>query len=45
VRIALVAPVLIEVFGASRLGSLLGTFFTATGIAGLAAPPMRWCFP
>ena len=38
VRIALVAPVLIEVFGASRLGSLLGTFFTATGIAGLAAP-------
>jgi MFS family permease len=38
VRIALVAPVLIEVFGPSRLGSLLGTFFTATGIAGLAAP-------
>jgi MFS family permease len=38
VRIALVAPVLIEVFGVSRLGSLLGTFFTATGIAGLAAP-------
>ena len=38
VRIALVAPVLIEVFGASRLGSLLGIFFTATGIAGLAAP-------
>ena len=38
VRIALVAPVLIEVFGARRLGSLLGTFFTATGIAGLAAP-------
>lgn len=38
VRIALVAPVLIELFGASRLGSLLGTFFTATGIAGLAAP-------
>jgi MFS family permease len=38
VRIALVAPALIELFGASRLGSLLGTFFTATGIAGLAAP-------
>jgi MFS family permease len=38
VRIALVAPVLIELFGASRLGGLLGTFFTATGIAGLAAP-------
>jgi predicted MFS family arabinose efflux permease len=38
VRIALVAPVLIALFGLSRLGSLLGTFFTATGIAGLAAP-------
>ena len=38
IRIALVAPVLIELFGASGLGSLLGTFFTATGIAGLAAP-------
>jgi MFS family permease len=38
VRIALVAPVLIRLFGASRLGGLLGTFFTATGIAGLAAP-------
>lgn len=38
VRIALVAPVLIELFGARRLGGLLGTFFTATGIAGLAAP-------
>ena len=38
VRIALVAPVLIGLFGASRLGGLLGTFFTATGIAGLAAP-------
>jgi MFS family permease len=38
VRISLVAPVLIELFGAGRLGRLLGTFFTATGIAGLAAP-------
>jgi len=38
VRIALVAPVLIELFGASRLGGLLGVFFTATGIAGLAGP-------
>jgi len=38
VRIALVAPVLIGLFGASQLGGLLGTFFTATGIAGLAAP-------
>lgn len=39
VRIALVAPVLIELFGAGRLGGLLGTFFTGTGIAGLVAPP------
>lgn len=38
VRIALVAPVLIGLFGVNRLGGLLGTFFTATGIAGLAAP-------
>lgn len=38
VRIALVAPVLIELFGARHLGGLLGTFFTATGIAGLVAP-------
>ena len=38
VRIALVAPVLIELFGVSRLGGLLGSFFTATGIAGLAGP-------
>jgi MFS family permease len=40
VRIALVAPVLIELFGSSRLGALLGSFFTATGIAGLAGPLM-----
>jgi MFS family permease len=38
VRIALVAPVLIALFGAARLGTLLGTFFTATGIAGLTGP-------
>jgi MFS family permease len=38
VRIALVAPVLIELFGAGRLGALLGAFFTATGIASLAGP-------
>lgn len=38
VRIALVAPVLIELFGAGRLGGLLGSFFTATGIASLAGP-------
>lgn len=39
VRIALVAPVLIELFGVNRLGGLLGVFFTASGIAGLAGPP------
>lgn len=38
VRIALVAPVLIELFGVGRLGALLGVFFTATGIAALAGP-------
>lgn len=38
VRIALVAPVLIELFGTKQLGALLGSFFTATGIAGLAGP-------
>jgi MFS family permease len=38
VRIALVAPVLIELFGVTRLGALIGSFFTATGIAGLAGP-------
>ncbi|MGE0769442.1 MAG: MFS transporter [Hyphomicrobiaceae bacterium] len=38
IRIALVAPVLIQLFGASQLGALLGSFFTGTGIAGLAGP-------
>ncbi|MCB1547243.1 MAG: hypothetical protein KDJ41_05315 [Hyphomicrobiaceae bacterium] len=38
VWIALVALVLIELLGARHLGGLLGTFFTATGIAGLVAP-------
>ena len=38
VRIALVAPVLIELFGATGLGALLGAFFTASGIAGLLGP-------
>lgn len=38
VRIALVAPVLIELFGAKRLGAMLGVFFTASGIAGLVGP-------
>jgi hypothetical protein len=37
-RIALVAPVLIELFGVGRLGALLGSFFTATGIAALTGP-------
>jgi MFS family permease len=40
IRIALVAPVLIELFGSGSLGALLGAFFTATGIAGLAGPLM-----
>jgi MFS family permease len=38
VRIALVAPVLIELFGVGRLGALLGSFFTGTGIAAFAGP-------
>ncbi len=38
VRIALVAPVLIELFGVGQLGALLGSFFTGTGIAALAGP-------
>jgi MFS family permease len=38
VRIALVAPVVIELFGAKGLGALLGVFFTASGIAGLLGP-------
>ncbi len=38
VRIALVAPVVIELFGATRLGAMLGVFFTASGIAGLLGP-------
>ena len=38
VRIALVAPVLIELFGVGRLGALLGSFFTGTGMAALTGP-------
>ena len=38
VRIALVAPVVIELFGAKGLGAVLGVFFTASGIAGLLGP-------
>lgn len=38
IRIALVAPVLIEFFGLKDFGAVLGFFFTATGIAGLLGP-------
>lgn len=38
IRIALVAPVMIEMFGAKGLGALLGVFFTASGVAGLLGP-------
>ena len=38
IRIALVAPVMIVLFGPARLGVLLGSFFTASGIAGFAGP-------
>lgn len=38
VRISLVAPVLVGLFGSRRLGGLLGTFFTATGIASVVTP-------
>jgi len=41
VRIVLVAPFLIELLGTSRLGSLLGTFFTATWIAGSQPGQLR----
>ncbi|MGD9801983.1 MAG: MFS transporter [Hyphomicrobiaceae bacterium] len=38
IRIALVAPVLIVLFGAARLGVLLGSFFTASAISGFSGP-------
>jgi MFS family permease len=37
-RIALMPAVLIEFFGLSNLGALLGTFFTAGGIAAIIGP-------
>jgi len=38
VRIALVPAVLIELFGLQHLGTLLGIFFTATGVAAVLGP-------
>jgi len=38
VRIALVAPVMIEFFGLKDFGAILGVFFTASGLAGLLGP-------
>jgi len=38
VRIALVPAVLIGLFGLQRLGTLLGAFFTATGVASILGP-------
>lgn len=40
VRIALVAPILITFFGLKDLGTVLGVFFTATGIAALVGPTL-----
>lgn len=37
-RIALMPAVLIEFFGLANLGALLGTFFTASGVAAFAGP-------
>ena len=39
-RIAAVPAVLIEIFGADNLGTTLGAFFTATGLAALLGPPL-----
>jgi MFS family permease len=39
-RIAAVPAVLIELFGADNLGTTLGAFFTATGIAALLGPTL-----
>jgi MFS family permease len=38
IRIALMPGVLIEFFGLSNLGTILGAFFTATGIAAVVGP-------
>lgn len=40
VRIALMPGVLIEAFGTANLGAVLGTFFTASGIAAALGPPL-----
>ncbi|HEX5455140.1 MAG TPA: MFS transporter [Stellaceae bacterium] len=40
VRIAAVPVVLIEFFGVEKLGSTLGIFFTATGVAALLGPSL-----
>jgi len=40
IRIALVPAVLIELFGLGRLGSILGFFFTATGVASVLGPTL-----
>jgi MFS family permease len=39
-RIAAVPAVLIELFGTANLGTMLGVFFTATGIAALLGPAL-----
>ncbi|MGH7047391.1 MAG: MFS transporter [Stellaceae bacterium] len=39
-RIAAVPAVLIEYFGVENLGTTLGVFFTATGLAALIGPPL-----
>jgi MFS family permease len=38
IRIALMPGVLIELFGLSNLGAILGVFFTGTGIASIVGP-------
>lgn len=38
IRIALMPAVLIEFFGLANLGALLGTFFTASGVAAVIGP-------
>jgi MFS family permease len=39
-RIAAVPAVLIELFGTAHLGTMLGVFFTATGVAALLGPTL-----
>jgi MFS family permease len=40
VRIALMPVILIELFGLQSLGTVLGVFFTATGVSALVGPPL-----